>query len=113
MSDGFCEVCLEPIRESSICDICGREGFCDSCARPGEHDCDLDKISHVIAALKVENEALRSKSERLKVIVGKLESCDTCASQEGLHYCLLKGVSIKNMDITVCDEWTKKADGEV
>jgi hypothetical protein len=57
--------------------------------------------------LRAENDKLKAKSERLKVIVGKLESCDTCASQEGRHYCLLKGVSIKNMDITVCDEWTK------
>jgi len=37
-----------------------------------------------------------------------LERCDTCASQEGTHYCLLHTQTLKNMDITVCDSWAPK-----
>jgi len=36
------------------------------------------------------------------------ESCDTCASQEGRHYCLLRTEQIKNMDLFICSEWTPK-----
>ena len=36
------------------------------------------------------------------------ESCDTCASQEGRHYCLLLTQQIKNMDLHICDEWSEK-----
>ncbi len=36
------------------------------------------------------------------------KSCDTCASQEGRHYCLLFGVQVKNMDTTCCDVWTER-----
>jgi len=36
-------------------------------------------------------------------------SCDTCASQEGHHYCLLHTVQIKNMDTVRCSDWTERA----
>ena len=35
--------------------------------------------------------------------------CDTCASQEDRHYCLLHSQQVKNMDILVCDDWTNKS----
>lgn len=37
-------------------------------------------------------------------------SCDWCVCQEdGGHYCLLYGETMKNMDIKTCDEWTAKS----
>ena len=38
------------------------------------------------------------------------KSCDTCDCQEGRHYCLLYGKSIKNMDISHCDDWIERKD---
>jgi hypothetical protein len=37
------------------------------------------------------------------------KSCDSCRSQEeGLHYCLLHSMPVKNMDIVKCADWTRK-----
>jgi len=35
-----------------------------------------------------------------------LDSCDFCESQEGSHYCLLYGCTVRNMNIVKCDDWT-------
>lgn len=33
-------------------------------------------------------------------------TCDGCKSQEeGRHYCLLHGITVRNMDLTTCDDW--------
>jgi len=41
------------------------------------------------------------------------ESCDTCDSQEGSHYCLLHSIQIKNMDLMRCkDHKSKETDHE-
>lgn len=34
--------------------------------------------------------------------------CDSCASQEGLHYCLLHGKPMRDMNISVCEDWTAR-----
>ena len=34
--------------------------------------------------------------------------CDDCDSQEGHHYCLLRGMVVKNMDIMTCDDFKEK-----
>jgi hypothetical protein len=34
------------------------------------------------------------------------QSCDTCESQEGRHYCLLYGAQVKNMDKVRCIFWS-------
>jgi hypothetical protein len=39
-----------------------------------------------------------------------IDSCDFCDSQEGRHYCLLHGVSFKNMDIQRCADWEPRED---
>ncbi len=36
------------------------------------------------------------------------KSCDTCASQEGRHYCLLHGIQVKNMDAVRCEDWSDR-----
>lgn len=33
------------------------------------------------------------------------KSCDFCEFQEGRHYCLLHGMSVKNMDAVRCTQW--------
>lgn len=35
------------------------------------------------------------------------KSCDNCRHQEGRHYCLFHGESVKNMDIFRCGNWRK------
>lgn len=37
-----------------------------------------------------------------------LNSCDFCQDQEGRHYCLLHGVTAKNMDTVKCKDWVAK-----
>ena len=34
------------------------------------------------------------------------KSCDECASQEGRHYCLLHGITLKNMDTIRCRDFS-------
>jgi hypothetical protein len=34
--------------------------------------------------------------------------CDTCACQEGRHYCTFHSEQVKNMDVHVCDYWTRR-----
>jgi hypothetical protein len=38
------------------------------------------------------------------------KACDSCASQEGKHYCLLHGEPMKNMDIVKCPFWEMRPD---
>ena len=35
-------------------------------------------------------------------------SCDNCDGQEGGHYCLLHGLTVRNMDTKTCAEWMAK-----
>jgi hypothetical protein len=36
------------------------------------------------------------------------QSCDNCANQEGRHYCLLHGQTIRNMDKYRCKDWSER-----
>ena len=52
-----------------------------------------------------------TKIETLReAVIGEL-TCDDCECQEGRHYCLLYGTTIKNMDIMRCDD-LKEAHGK-
>ena len=44
----------------------------------------------------------------LKIAGDYTYSCDCCENQEFRHYCLLRGVVIKNMDISTCKYFTTK-----
>lgn len=53
-------------------------------------------------------EEIKKKSPRIYMTNNYLKSCEVCKFQEGRHYCLLLGKTIKNMDTKRRNQWEIK-----
>lgn len=50
----------------------------------------------------------KRKENRFKHTGIWVDSCDNCNCQEGGHYCLLHGDTVRDMNVTRCNDWEAK-----
>ena len=54
----------------------------------------------------------QAKFPPIRLTKSWVNSCDQCIHQEGSHYCMFQGKSMKNMDIKRCSAFDDKLDSK-